>query len=65
MNGSNGTVAFQNQMENMGLSDSSSSLYWNNSNNNNNNIATTGLGSSVWSTDQPNTIGPNSVTSLI
>jgi hypothetical protein len=62
MNGSNGTVAFQNQMENMGLSDSSSSLYWNNSNNN---IATTGLGSSVWSTDQPNTIGPNSVTSLI
>jgi hypothetical protein len=62
MNGSNGTVAFQNQMENMGLSDSSSSLYWNNSNNN---IETTGLGSSVWSTDQPNTIGPNSVTSLI
>ncbi|KAK2382890.1 dof zinc finger protein DOF1.4 [Trifolium repens] len=61
MNGSNGTVAFQNQMENMGLSDSG---YWNNSNNNNN-IATTGFGSSVWSTDQPNTIGPNSVTSLI
>ncbi|XP_045824271.1 dof zinc finger protein DOF1.4-like [Trifolium pratense] len=60
MNGTNG-VAFQNQMENMGLSDSG---YWNNSNNNNNNIATTGLGS-VWSTDQPNNIGSNSVTSLI
>ncbi|GAU32542.1 hypothetical protein TSUD_64370 [Trifolium subterraneum] len=58
MNGNGAT--FQNQMENMGLSDSG---YWNNSNNNNN-IATTGL-SSVWSTDQPNNIGSNSVTSLI
>lgn len=60
----NGGVAFQNQMENMGLSDSSS-LYWNNNNTNNNNTAATGL-SSVWSIDhQPNNIGHNSVTSLI
>ncbi|KAL5054213.1 hypothetical protein RYX36_034895 [Vicia faba] len=65
----NGGAAFQNQMENMGLSDNNSSLYWNNnhnnsnnSNNNNNTAATaTGLGS-VWSTDQP---GSNSVSSLI
>lgn len=65
MNVPNGGVAFQNQMENMGLSDSSS-LYWNNNNNNNNNnTAATGL-RSVWNTDhQPNNIGHNSVTSLI
>ncbi|XP_027191925.1 uncharacterized protein [Cicer arietinum] len=50
-------VAFQNQMEHLGLSDTSS-LYWNNHNSSN---TATGLG--VWS-DQPNNIGP-SVTSLI
>lgn len=63
LNGNGGAV-FQNQMENMGLSDNNASLYWNNNHNNSNNntaATATGLGS-VWSTDQP---GSNSVSSLI
>ncbi|KAI5386664.1 dof zinc finger protein DOF1.4 [Lathyrus oleraceus] len=63
LNGNGGAV-FQNQMENMGLSDNNASLYWNNNHNNsNNNTSATATGlSSVWSTDQP---GSNSVSSLI